>query len=137
MEEKKIDPLFAELLTKALSGDNSKFELISSEGMWNATRIIAHATKKVVKLFKNLVKNSEETYCEQIRAGEQDLEMLLACLQFRVCLDFYEKELETAKDMLREYRAYVTSGHIIKTILGIPRAEEDMVDYRTLPWKLF
>ena len=39
--------------------------------------------------------------------------------------------------MLKEYRAYVFGGNIMKTLLGFYRAEDDMVDYRTLPWKLF
>lgn len=136
-EEKKIDPLFAELLTRALSEENSKFELINSEDMWLATRQMKNATKKIIKLFESLLQNSEEMYCTQILSGQQKLDVLLAYLQFGMCLDYYKKELDILKDMLKEYRVYVTSGHIIKTICGIPRAEEDMVDYRTLPWRLF
>ena len=137
MEEKRIDPLFAELITKALSGESTQFELISSLPMRNVTKDFLSGTKKIIKLFKSLVKNSEKAYSEQIKEGKQQLDLLLAHVQFKACLEFYEQEAATAKDMLKEYHAYVFGGNLMKTILGVPRAEKDMVDYRTLPWSLF
>ena len=137
MAEKRIDPFFAELMTKALAGESSKFELISSLPMRAVTKDFLSGTKKIIKLFKSLVKSSEKAYSEQIKEGKQHLDLLLAHIQFKTCLEFYEKEAATAKDMLKEYHAYVFGGNLMKTICGIPRAEKDMVDYRTLPWSLF
>ena len=137
MENKQIDPLITELITKALANEQTVFQLIANEGMWKTTRAFIRGTKKVIKLFKSLTKNSELMYCEQIKAGKQDLELLLARIQFGVCTSFYQRELEIAQDMLKEYNAYVFGGHLLKTICGVPRAEKDMVDYRTLPWRLF
>ena len=137
MEEKKIDPFFTELIQKALEGEATPFELISSSSMHTATKVFARATKKVIKMFKTLVQTTCLKYQEQIQTNSQDLQVLLAYVQFNRCVEFYEQELKTAKSMLQEYRAYVTGGHMLKTLLGIPRSEYDMVDYRTLPWRLF
>jgi len=136
-EEKKIDPLFVEIVQKALENEKTDFQLIPTNEMYSVTKIFAHGTKKIIKMFKQLVKATTEAYALQILTETTDLKLLLACVQYQQCLDFYENELKTAKSMLQEYRAYVFGGHLLKTALNIPRAEEDMVDYRTLPWSLF
>lgn len=137
MEEKQIDPLFVELVQKAIDDEKTDFQLIPTNEMYGVTRIFAHGTKKVIKMFKNLVVATGEAYAEQIQLGQTDLKLLLAHIQYRHCMEFYQNELKTAKSMMQEYRTYVMSGHILKTALNIPRAEEDMVDYRTLPWSWF
>lgn len=136
-EEFKIDPTFKQLVETALVNENQPFQFIGSLAEWSAAKTCVSATKKIVKLFKNLEENSAKSYVELIKNGKQNIEVLLANIQFKQCVNFYEKELATLKDMLKEYHAYVFGGNVIKTLLGIYRSEQDMVDYRTLPWKLF
>ena len=136
-EELKIDPTFKLLVETALANENQPFQFIGSLAEWSAAKTCISATKKIVKLFKNLEENSAKSYVELIKNGKQSTEVLLANIQFKQCVKFYEKELDTLKDMLKEYHAYVFGGNVIKTLLGIYRSEQDMVDYRTLPWKLF
>lgn len=136
-EELKIDPTFKQLVETALANENQPFQFIGSLAEWSAAKTCVSATKKVVKLFKSLEENSAMSYVELIKNGKQNIEVLLANIQFKQCVKFYEKELATLKDMLKEYHAYVFGGNVIKTLLGIYRSEQDMVDYRTLPWKLF
>lgn len=136
-EEFKIDPTFKQLVETALANESQPFQFIGSLAEWSAAKTCVSATKKIVKLFKNLEENSAISYVELIKNGKQNIEVLLANIQFKQCVKFYEKELATLKDMLKEYHAYVFGGNVIKTLLGIYRSEQDMVDYRTLPWKLF
>lgn len=136
-EEFEIDPMFKRLVETALAGESQPFQLIGSLDEWSAAKFCVRATKKIVKIFKNLEENSAASYVELIKKGKQSAEVLLAHLQFKRCVEFYEKEVATLKDMLKEYRAYVFGGNLMKTLLGFYRAEDDMVDYRTLPWKLF
>ena len=136
-EEFNIDHAFKQLVETALANDSQPFQFIGSLAAWSAAKTCVRATKKVVKLFKGLEENSAKSYVELIKNGKQSTEVLLANIQFKQCVKFYEKELATLKDMLKEYNAYVFGGNVIKTLLGIYRSEQDMVDYRTLPWKLF
>lgn len=137
MEEEKVPEIFVELVKAVMEGRSTEFVLISTNEIYSITRTFIKATKKVIKMFQNLVDATGWSYANQILEGKQDLKLLLAHLQYRNCLEFYKKELKTAKSMTQEYRTYVRSGHILKTLLNIPRAEEDMVDYRTLPWSWF
>ena len=79
-----------------------------------------------------------KTYAKDILTGEQKLEMLMSMKQFEICYDYYKKEYELAKDMLSEYRAYLSSGHIFdQLVLNSVRPDDDCVDYRELPWTIF
>ena len=139
MEKEKFnaDHALKQLIETALANDSQPFQFIGSLAEWSTAKACTRATKKVVQLFKNLEENSAMSYVELIKKGKQSTEVLLANIQFKQCVKFYEKEVATLKDMLKEYRAYVFGGNVIKTLLGIYRSEQDMVDYRTLPWKLF
>ena len=135
--EKKIDPLFKELIERAMTNDSKPFEFICCLQERAAVKAYIRATKKVVSLFKNLETQAGLSYASLIMEGKQQSEVLLAYLQFKRCKQFYEKELFTLKDMLSEYRAYVFGGHLASTLLGFYRKDFDKVDYRKLPWKLF
>ena len=51
--------------------------------------------------------------------------------QYRYCGEFYKKEFDIAKEMLREYWAYLRAGHFIEQVLlRRTRVEKDMYDFR-------
>ena len=130
--------VFEELVKKALKGKQSDFEFIKTYEMCKVARYYKISVKKVSKVFKTLYKKLMKTYAKDIMADEQKLEMLMSMKQFKICYDYYKKEYELAKDMLSEYRAYLTSGHIFdQLVCNAIRSEDDCVDYRKLPWKLF
>ena len=130
--------IFGELVKKALRGKHSDFEFIRTYETCKAARLYKTSIKTVYKTFKTLYKKLMKTYAEDIMADEQKLEMLMSIKQFEICYRYYEKECEIAKDMLDEYYAYLTSGHIFDQLImnGI-RSDDDCVDYRKLPWKIF
>ena len=77
-------------------------------------------------------------YAKDIMTDEQKLEMLMSMKQFEICYDYYKKEYELAKDMLSEYRAYLSSGHIFdQLVMNGVRQDDECVDYRELPWIIF
>ena len=144
METEKIefseDPkkVFEELVKKALKGKQSDFEFIRTYETCKVARYYKISVKKVSKVFKTLYKKLMKTYAKDIMADEQKLEMLMSMKQFEICYRYYEKECEIAKDMLDEYYAYLTSGHIFdQLVCNAIRSDNDCVDYRKLPWKIF
>ena len=130
--------VFEELVKKALKGKQSDFEFIRTYEMCKVARYYKISVKRVYKTFKTLYKKLMKTYAKDILTGEQKLEMLMSMKQFEICYDYYKKEYELAKDMLSEYRAYLSSGHIFdQLVLNSVRSDDDCVDYRELPWTIF
>ena len=130
--------VFEELVKKALKGKQSDFEFIRTYEMCKVARYYKISVKKVSKVFKTLYKKLMKTYTKDIMADEQKLEMLMSIKQFEICYRYYEKECEIAKDMLDEYYAYLTNWHIFdQLIMNGVRSDDDCVDYRKLPWKIF
>lgn len=129
--------LFNELVKKALEGKQSDFEFIRSYDMLQAARAYRAGTRKVAKIFNSLRKGLLKEYARAIITNEQKLDVVMTILQFEKCRDYYLAERDIAKDMISEYRTYVMSGHILNTILGGIRPDEECVDYRKLPIKFF
>ena len=130
--------VFEELVKKALKGKQSNFEFIRTYEMCKVARYYKISVKRVSKTFKTLYKKLMKTYAKDILTGEQKLEMLMSMKQFEICYDYYKKEYELAKDMLSEYRAYLSSGHIFdQLVLNSVRSDDECVDYRELPWTIF
>ena len=130
--------VFEELVKKALKGKQSDFEFIKTYEMCKVARYYEISVKRVSKTFKTLYKKLMKTYAKDILTDEQKLEMLMSMKQFKICCDYYKKEYEIAKDMLHEYRSYLFGGHIFKQlVLNDVRSDDDCVDYRELPWKIF
>ena len=130
--------VFEELVKKALEGKHSDFEFIRTYETCKVARYYKIGVKRVYKTFKTLYKKLMKTYAKDIMADEQKLEMLMSMKQFEICYNYYKKEYELAKDMLSEYHAYLTSGHIFdQLVMSGVRSDDDCVDYRKLPWKIF
>ena len=130
--------IFGELVKKALKGKQSDFEFIRTYEACKTARLYKISVKRVYKTFKTLYKKLMKTYAKDILAGEQKLEMLMSMKQFEICYNYYKKECEIAKDMLSEYRAYLSSGHIFdQLVLNGVRPDDECVDYRKLPWTIF
>ena len=130
--------VFEELVKKALKGKQSDFEFIRTYEMCKVARYYKISVKRVYKTFKTLYKKLMKTYAKDILTGEQKLEMLMSMKQFEICYEYYKKECKIAKDMLSEYRAYLSSGHIFdQLVLNDIRPDDECVDYRELPWTIF
>ena len=132
------EKFFEAIVKKALSGKHSDFEFIRTYEACETARLYKISVKRLSKVFKTLYKKSMKTYSKDILTDEQKLETLMSMKQFKICHDYFEKEREIAKDMLSEYHAYLTSGHIFdQLIMSGVRSDDDCVDYRKVPWKIF
>ena len=132
------EKFFEAVMKKALSGKHSDFEFIRTYEDCKTARRYKISVKRLSKVFKNLYKKLMKSYAKDIMTDEQKLEMLMSMKQFKICHDYFEKECEIAKDMLSEYHAYLTSGHIFdQLVMNSVRSEDDCVDYRKLSWKIF
>ena len=132
------EKFFEAIVKKALSGKHSDFEFIRTYEACETARLYKISVKRLSKVFKTLYKKSMKTYAKDILTDEQKLETLMSMKQFKICHDYFEKEREIAKDMLSEYHAYLTSGHIFdQLIMNGVRSDDDCVDYRKVPWKIF
>ena len=132
------EKFFEAVMKKALSGKHSDFEFIRTYEACETARLYKTSVKRLSKVFKNLYKKLMKSYAKDIMTDEQKLEMLMSMKQFKICHDYFEKEREIAKDMLSEYHAYLTSGHIFdQLVMNGVRSDDDCVDYRKLSWKIF
>ena len=132
------EKFFEAVMKKALSGKHADFEFIRTYEDCKTARLYKISVKRLSKVFKNLYKKQMKSYAKDIMTDEQKLEMLMSMKQFKICHDYFEKECEIAKDMLSEYHAYLTSGHIFdQLVMNRVRSEDDCVDYRKLSWKIF
>ena len=130
--------IFSELVKKALKGKQSDFEFIRTYETCKVARYYKISVKRVSKVFKTLYKKLMKTYAKDIMTDEQKLEMLMSMKQFEICYRYYEKECEIAKDMLDEYHAYLSSGHIFdQLVLNSIRPDDECVDYRKLTFIIF
>lgn len=144
METEKIELMedqekfFKAVVKKALSGKHSDFEFIRTYEACKTARLYKISVKRLSKVFKNLYKKLVKSYAKDIMTDEQKLEMLMSMKQFKICYDYYKKEYELAKDMLSEYHAYLDNWHIFdQLVMNGVRSDDDCVDYRKLPWKIF
>jgi hypothetical protein len=50
--------------------------------------------------------------------------------QFKQCVEYYQKEKVLVEDILNEHAEYVWSGHVLDTLVGNYRPDEDLWDHR-------
>ena len=117
-------------MQKALNEKNSEFEFLRCFQDRAAAKMYYYSTTKVIYIFKDIYASTYKAYLKQIKTGTQDLQTIIALKQFKQCVDYYERERRIAADMLDEYSEYVLSGHVIDTLVGNYRSDEDLWDHR-------
>lgn len=120
------------LLKRATAGEHSKFEYIRSLDELAATRKFKHAIKMLVKQFSNITEDLFKKYFKSIEEDNTSLQQLYAAKKTAKVVEFYKDEIAIADDMIDEYYAYLRSGHIIDSFLGIRRADQDLRDFRKI-----
>ena len=130
---KTEEQFFTDLVERAVKGKQSDFEFIRSWQEKTAVKTYQVGVAAIIRIFTNLYSSTYKTYVSQVAKGMQDLETLLALKQFKQCLVFYEREQEIARDMIDEYWEYIWNWHIIDTLIGNYRSEEDLWDHRGKP----
>ena len=78
------------------------------------------------RLFKKVYKAAYENYIQNVLLGIQMVNTIIIVKQLKQCVDYYQKEAEIVQDMIDEYDEYMLNGHIIDTLLGNYRPDEDL-----------
>lgn len=128
--DKSEEEFFTDLVARAMDGKQSDFEFIRSWQERTAVKTYQIGLAAIIRIFTNLCDSTYQVYLSQIKTGSQDLQTILALKQFKQCLVFYKREYEIAAEMVEEYWEYIWNWHIIDTLIGNYRAEEDLWDHR-------
>lgn len=124
------EEIFTELVEQALEGKHTSFEFIKNFDQFLFAIGCWKDRKNLVKLFKQLEKEFIKEYVEQIKTSEQDFNLIASIKQVATVKEYYKEEAAILAEMIKEYKAYVLNGHIVSTIVGIDRREEDLYDFR-------
>ena len=130
---KTEEQFFTDLVERAVKGKQSDFEFIRSWQERTSVKTYQIGIAAIIRIFTNLYSSTYKTYVSQVAQGMQDLETLQALKQFKQCLVFYEREHEITREMIDEYWEYIWNWHIIDTLIGNYRTEEDLWDHRGKP----
>lgn len=118
MNNTEAQQLLLEIIEQAQKKKFTRFRLITSWADFRACRKNAIATKLIIRVLQDSAKNLFKGYCKSIKAGNQDVQQLLAYNEIGEITAFYEEELDTLLQMLDEYDKYLEQGHFWYSILG-------------------
>ncbi len=129
--------LFRLLIEHARNDAHTEFALIPNIFASFTARTFRKAVKTYAKRFKKLKGIASDEYVSELKKGNSPADLLQLVAVYHECAVYYEQEAKILKEMLKEFRLYVMSGHLLKTLLGASRSKRDMVDYRSLPVRPF
>ena len=122
--------LLKELLVKVENKEHLEWEFVVSIFDWFDKLRLKAAIKHLLKGFNKTIRVLVKTQCHNIKNSIPSFEITYTIKQFLDIVNFYKEELKILDDMFAEFRQYVLKGHILDTILGNIRQEEDLHDYR-------
>ncbi len=144
MKEKRDETSFADerllesakdTLSKALNGESTEFEFLECCDDLRQAKAIKRASGFLARYYRKAARAYLEAYAEGIDENVLAVKSLHICKKLLICADFYANEAKVYKDMIEEYRCYLASGHLWKTLLfDFHRPEEDLTDWRELPF---
>ena len=118
MQEFDAQQVLLAIIQQAEEGKSLIFQQIKS---WQEFRYycrLKKSTKVVIKVLKTSADNVFKGYCKDVTSGISDITQLLAYNELLAIQDFYEKDLKTLEDMLKEYDDYLGQGNFLYSILG-------------------
>lgn len=110
--------LLLAILEKAQEGKSLQFQFITSWSDFIYYWRLAKSNKIIIKALKSSANNLFKEYCKDVIAGVSNVDKLLAYVQLRDFIRFYEKDFNTLKQMLDEYDGYLGQGHFWYSFLG-------------------
>ena len=135
-----IKEMTLQLVLQAEDGEHRKWEFVRSRYEYSGLRAVIGALRSFCKGLKVAAKEADKECAREALDGARKPDTAAVARKIREVLEFYLQELETAKDMAKEYRCYFRSNRLSQ-LLGDERPESHLVDYRTLPfswpWTVF
>ena len=129
MQDNRFHEMTEKLVTHAITGEATKFELLRS---WQSYRYYKSLIKAYASILGGLTKGADrlyKSYCRDVTKGVGTTSKVTAYKQMLGVLSFYKNEISTISDMVKEYKLYLLDGHLINSFLGIYRSDQDLRNY--------
>ena len=110
--------LTKDIINQALEGKFIEFRYIRAWREFRYYNQTAVSTKLVIKTLKTSAKNLFKSYCRDVIAGISDVHKLIAYTQLLDIIAFYQKDLDTLKRMLDDYKDYLSQGNFWYSFWG-------------------
>jgi hypothetical protein len=118
MQEFDAQQVLLAIIQQAEEGKFQVFRQIKSWREFKHYYRLHRSTKVVIKVLKASATQVFNGYCKNVTSGISDVTQLLAYNELLDIQDFYEKDLKTLEDMLKEYDDYLGQGNFLYSILG-------------------
>lgn len=122
--------IFQALKDRAFKGEHTSFEYIKNMIEYSAARQIEDALSSILRSFEKSYDQVLDRYCKDVRTGNADITMLLLMNELVELRHFYSAERDIIRDMIDEYRTYLSQGHTLSAFLGGQREVWDLWDHR-------
>lgn len=133
MHKEEIHNITTEIIARAKANEHTPFEYIRNWTDYRKCQLSRAALKLLIKSLTYSTDSMLNKYCKAIITGTADVSQLLVRGVLNQTVEFYKKELAMADDMLDEYRAYLSDGHLINAFLfNEYRSWSDCWDRRNL-----
>ena len=107
----------AQLIERALSGENTKFTQLRFAKDYINTRIMRMALRRVIRLFEQSADKLFKGYCKDVRKHQADVTALLAYKTFLQIIDFYKKDFTIINSELKDYEDWLLDGNFISAFI--------------------
>ena len=118
MTDSETTQLILEILNKAREGKAHPFRPILYMSEFRYYKRWVLATKLIIKTLKTSAKKLLKDYCKDVIAGISGVTKLLAYSELLDVIAFYETDLKTVQQMLKDYDAYLDDGHFWYSFFG-------------------
>ena len=118
MNKQDTQIIVQEIIARAQEGKFTEFRLITSWDDYNFCKGCKKATKLIIKVLNKSANDLIKLYCKTVITGITDVEQLLAYSELQDIIAFYEKELVTINNMLKEYSNYLSDGNFWYSLFG-------------------
>lgn len=118
------------MIDRALHGKHNEWEFIRSLAELEAAKIAVTATNKIIKGFTKSAKALLKAYRKEVKEKKGSTDTVVAIQELAKTIQFYSDEVRTVKDMIAEFKVYMSRGHFVEMLLGQHRTAEDLYDFR-------
>jgi len=118
MQNTEAQQILLSIIEQAEQENYTLFQFITSWAEFKFYYKKLMSTKLVIRILRTSADNLFNSYCKDIANGTQDVSKLLAYSQLGDIKAFYERDLETVKQMLDEYDEYLGQGNFLYSFLG-------------------
>lgn len=129
VKDNEFYEMIEKLIKHALTGESTKFELLRSWREYKYYKSIIKSYKSVLAGLKPGANRLYNSYCDDVASGKGTASKVTAYKQMLDVLNFYENEISTISDMVREYQLYLFDGHFIASFFGEQRDYRNLVNY--------